>query len=476
MKKSQILANTIKNQIEQNIWLSGEKIPSIRDACKRYKLSIETVLQAYQQLEDQGYVRSKPKSGYFVLPRRNVFTSENAQHKAIKPYPVKISDLLYDVLQRAKDPSVIPLSSAFPDPALFPHQALSRSLANASRQMPDNSMLTNLPPGSETLRRQIAQRYQVHGLNVLPDDIVITSGAMEALNLCLQSCTEPGDLVAIEYPAFYGVLQTIERLNLTAVEVPTDPETGIDLDVLESVFASMDIKACWFMTESQNPVGYSMSDRNKQRLAELVNQHKIPMIEDDVYRELHVGNQTSLPAKAYDSDEQIMLCGSFSKSLSPGFRIGWVVAGKKALKIQRLQHLSTLSSSIPIQLGLSHYLTFYSYDNHLKKLRKLLNERKKAHIALLESSLPESSLIHKSQGGYFLWIELPHSVCVEKLYEQALERNISVAPGIIFSSNKKFSHHIRLNCSYACDDKIADAIQTLGNLIRTMELQASTVS
>ena len=178
MKKSQILANTIKNQIEQNIWLSGEKIPSIRDACKRYKLSIETVLQAYQQLEDQGYVCSKPKSGYFVLPRRNVFVSDHSKQKAINPYPVRISDLLYDVLQRAKDPSIIPLSSAFPDPALFPHQALSRSLANASRQMPDNSMLTNLPPGSETLRRQIAQRYQVQGLNVLPDDIVITSGAM----------------------------------------------------------------------------------------------------------------------------------------------------------------------------------------------------------------------------------------------------------------------------------------------------------
>ncbi|MVD33112.1 PLP-dependent aminotransferase family protein, partial [Vibrio cholerae] len=278
MKKSQILANTIKSQIEQNIWLSGEKIPSIRSTCKRYKLSIETVLQAYQQLEDQGYIRAKAKSGYVVLPRRNTLFAGNLSAKVIKPYPVKISDLLYDVLQRAKDPEIIPFSSAFPDPALFPHQALSRSLANASRQMLGSCMLTNLPPGSQTLRRQIAQRYQKSGLNVLPDDIVITSGAMEALNLCLQSCTKPGDLVAIEYPAFYGVLQAIERLNLTAVEIPTDPRDGIDLDVLASVFSSMDIKACWFMTESQNPLGYSMSETNKQRLAELVNHYQIPMI------------------------------------------------------------------------------------------------------------------------------------------------------------------------------------------------------
>ncbi|MGL6026973.1 MAG: PLP-dependent aminotransferase family protein [Vibrio sp.] len=470
MKKSQILADTIKHQIEQNIWLSGEKIPSIRTSCKRYQLSIETVLQAYQQLEDQGYVRSKPKSGYFVLPRRTL-TSGDSRLKTIKPYPVKISDLLYDVLQRAKDSDIIPFSSAFPDPTLFPHQALSRSLANASRQMVGSCMLTNLPPGSQTLRRQIAQRYQISGLNVLPDDIVITSGAMEALNLCLQSCTKPGDLVAIEYPAFYGVLQTIERLNLTAVEIPTDPQNGLDLDVLASVFATMDIKACWFMTESQNPVGYSMNEQSKQRLAELVNHYHIPMIEDDVYRELYVGNQGSLPAKAYDKIGNIMLCGSFSKSLSPGFRIGWVVAGNQALNLQRLQHLSTLSSSIPIQLGLSHYLTFYNFDHHLKKLRKVLNERKKRHVELLQAYLPASSTIHPSKGGYFVWVELPSNIAAEWLYQQALEHNIAIAPGIIFSSDQRFCHHIRLNCSYACDAKIEQAIQTLGQLIDTLSTQ-----
>jgi len=471
MKKSQVLAEKLKNQIEHNIWLSGEKLPSIRNSCKRYNLSIETVLQAYQQLEAEGYIYSKPKSGYFVLPRRDVLVSKETNQKPITPYPVRISDLLYDVLQKAKDPSIIPLSSAFPDPSLFPHQALSRSLGNASRQMPDNSMLTNLPPGNQTLRRQIAQRYQVNGLNVLPDDIVITSGAMEALSLCLQSCTEPGDLIAIEYPAFYGVLQTIERLNLTAVEIPTDPESGIDLDVLSSVFSSMDIKACWFMTAAQNPVGYSMSSGNKQRLAELVNHYNIPMIEDDVYRELYVGSESTLPAKAYDQNENIMLCGSFSKSLSPGFRIGWVVAGKQALKIQRLQHLATLSSSIPIQLALSHYLTFYSFDNHLKKLRKVLNERKQQHVNLLEQQLPDCTKVHNAKGGYFLWIELPPHVCVETLYDRALEQNISVAPGIIFSGDKRFNHHIRLNCSYACDDKISRAIKTLGQLVSELESQ-----
>ncbi|ELJ8568597.1 PLP-dependent aminotransferase family protein [Vibrio cholerae] len=470
MKKSQVLANTIKSQIEQNIWLSGEKIPSIRSTCKRYKLSIETVLQAYQQLEDQGYIRAKAKSGYVVLPRRNTLFAGNLSAKVIKPYPVKISDLLYDVLQRAKDPEIIPFSSAFPDPALFPHQALSRSLANASRQMLGSCMLTNLPPGSQTLRRQIAQRYQKSGLNVLPDDIVITSEAMEALNLCLQSCTKPGDLVAIEYPAFYGVLQAIERLNLTAVEIPTDPRNGIDLDLLASVFSSMDIKACWFMTESQNPLGYSMSETNKQRLAELVNHYQIPMIEDDVYRELGIGNPSSLPAKAYDKVGNILLCGSFSKSLSPGFRIGWVVAGERALNIQRLQHLSTLSSSIPIQLGLSHYLTFYNFDRHLKKLRKLLNERKKAHAELLRTYLPHNTKIHLNNGGYFIWVELPQTIYAETLYEQALEHNIAIAPGILFSSDKRFSHHIRLNCSYACDERIEQAIQTLGQLIHTMEI------
>ncbi|PKF77530.1 GntR family transcriptional regulator [Vibrio sp. vnigr-6D03] len=473
MKKPQKLAHELKKQIEHKIWQSGEKIPSIRETCKRYGLSIETVLQAYQLLENQGYVKSKPKSGYFVLPRRTVEVQSQNERKKLQPFPVKISDLLYDVVQRAKDPSIIPLSSAFPDPALFPHQALSRSLASASRQMPSNSMLTNLPPGSESLRRQIAQRYQHRGVNVLPDDIVITSGAMEALSLSLQSCTEPGDLVAIEYPAFYGALQAIERLNLTAVEIPTDAVNGLDLGALESALATMDIKACWFMTHAQNPVGFSLSEEKKRDLATLVARYQVPMIEDDVYGELYSGTTAPLPAKAYDESNQIMLCGSFSKSLSPGFRIGWVVAGDRALSIQRLQHLSTLSTSIPIQLALSHYLTFYNYDNHLKKLRKILNERKKAYIKSLTESLPKSAKVVASDGGYFVWVELEQKVNVETMYEAALKANISIAPGIIFSSDKLFCHHLRINTSYPCDDRVLAAVTQLGVLIQALSDSAS---
>ncbi|CCO48982.1 putative Transcriptional regulator, GntR family protein [Vibrio nigripulchritudo SOn1] len=468
MKKPQKLANDLKKQIEHKIWLSGEKLPSIRATCKRYKLSIETVLQAYQLLENQGYIQAKPKSGYYVMPQRGIHIGDD-KVKKLEPFPVKISDLLYDVLHRAKDPSIIPLSSAFPDPALFPHQALSRSLANASRQMPSNSMLTNLPPGSESLRRQIAQRYQQRGLNVLPEEIVITSGAMEALNLSLQACTKPGDRVAIEYPAFYGVLQALERLNLEAVEIPTDPESGLDLDVLESALKSMDIKACWFMTYAQNPVGYSLTDKQKQRLAELMQQYKTPMIEDDVYGELYAGTTPPLPAKAYDKGNQILLCGSFSKSLSPGFRIGWVVAGDKTLTIQRLQHLSTLSTSIPIQLGLSHYLTYYSYDNHLRKIRRTLAARKADHIACLEKHLPEGVKIHGRKGGYFLWVELDPSIDVEVLYEKGIEENLSIAPGIIFSSDKKFSHHIRINTSYECEENIRAGIESLGQIVQALQ-------
>ncbi|EGU56207.1 GntR family transcriptional regulator, partial [Vibrio nigripulchritudo ATCC 27043] len=172
---------------------------------------------------------------------------------------------------------------------------------------------------------------------------------------------------------------------------------------------------------------------------------------------------------AYDKGNRILLCGSFSKSLSPGFRIGWVVAGDKTLTIQRLQHLSTLSTSIPIQLGLSHYLTYYSYDNHLRKTRRTLAARKADHIACLEKHLPEGVKIHGRKGGYFLWVELDPSIDVEVLYEKGIEENLSIAPGIIFSSDKKFSHHIRINTSYECEENIRVGIESLGQIIQTLQ-------
>lgn len=475
MTRYELLAKDLKRQIIQKVWRSGDKIPSVRMSCKSTGYSISTVLQSYQLLESQGWVVAKPQSGYFVAPQIEDLIASHSEPVSTSIVPaqvsdVNINDLLFDVLKKNQQPDLIPLGSAFPDPSLFPQQALARNLASASRNMPGNSAILNMPPGSDSLRRSIAQRYAQQGLSVSPDHIVITSGAMEALSLSLQAVTEPGDLVAIESPAFYGALQAIERLNLKAVEITTHPTKGVDLSALEEALTELPIKACWLMTNFQNPLGYCMSEPNKQKLVEILHKHGVAMIEDDVYAELYFDAEKPKPTKAYDQHNNVLLCGSFSKCLSPGFRLGWVVAGDRSEAIQRLQLMSTLSTSVPIQLGISHYLQYGAYDAHLRKLRRKLEQRKNQMHDAIKAYFPASVRITDPGGGYFFWLEFDREFDCSVFYEQALNEQVAIAPGTLFSSQKSHTRHIRINYSYSCEGKILEAIKRLAQLAQKMSV------
>ncbi len=264
-----------------------------------------------------------------------------------------VSGLVFSILDSIKDPNTIPFGSAFPSPELFPLQRLSRSLASASRSMDPRMVVTDLSPGNPQLRRQVALRYMVGGLMLPMEELLITNGALEALNLCLQAVTQPGDLVAIEAPAFYACLQVLERLKLKAVEIPVHPREGMDLGVLAQTLEKHPVKAVWCMTNFQNPVGASTAGGRKQALVELLARHQVPLIEDDVYAELYYSQQAPKPAKAFDTQGLVMHCGSFAKSLAPGYRIGWVAAGRFAQKIERLKLMTSLCASMPAQAAIA---------------------------------------------------------------------------------------------------------------------------
>lgn len=296
MAKYQRLMDEIQQQIEAGIWLPGTRLPSLRQQVAQQGVSLMTVLHAYELLESQGWIVSRPQSGYYVAPR------------ALAPAPlsvaiseqVDINDFVFDVLQATRDPAIVPFGSAFPDPALFPQRQLMRSLANVSHHLTPTDALHNLPPGNATLRQLLAQRYARQGITLSPDEIVITSGALEALNLSLQSLTEPGDYVVIEQPSFYGALQAIERLKLKALAIPVDARNGIDLVQLEEALQRWPVKACWLMTTLQNPLSVTLTPERKQQLVALLARYQVPMIEDDVYAELWAGDAPPLPAKAWD--------------------------------------------------------------------------------------------------------------------------------------------------------------------------------
>ncbi len=468
MAKYQQLVHQIRAQIEAEVWQPGERLPSLREQVTLSGLSLMTVMHAYQVLESQGWILSRPQSGYYVAPRAE-FLSQPVNHQKVQlAETVDINAFIFDVLQACRDPQIIPFGSAFPDPELFPQSQLMRSLNSVSRSLTPADAINNLPPGNEALRKTLAQRYAQQGIMVPAEEIVITNGAMEALSLSLQAVTEPGDWVVIENPTFYGALQAIERLKLKAVAIATDPQHGMDLDELQRALERWPVKACWLMTNQQNPVGFTLAKEKKQQLVGLLTQHQVALIEDDVYSELYFGGDKPLPAKAFDRSGDVLHCSSFSKNLVAGFRVGWVAAGRHAQRIQRLQLMSTLSTSAPMQLALANYLGTRSYDSHLRKLRQVLEQRKNMARQSLKRHLPAGTRINDSRGGYFLWIELPKQVNATELYYRALQQQISIAPGSMFSSGQQYANYFRFNAAWPWDEMQEAAAVTLGGLIAAM--------
>ncbi|MDM5129814.1 PLP-dependent aminotransferase family protein [Aeromonas piscicola] len=467
------LADRLQHQIDTGIWQPGERIPSIRQSCKTHGLSPMTVLQAYQLLESQGRILARPQSGYYVKA-----APSHLQHYAPQQThysgSVDINDLVFEVLQASKSRELVPLGMSVADPTLFPHPQLGRALASCMRKLDPFSTVADLPPGNEALRRAIAQRYASDGLAVDPQEIIITTGAMEALSLSLQVLTEPGDWVVVETPTFYGALQAIERLKLKAVEIPVIPGVGIDLALLAEALAERPIKACWLMGNVQHPLGHTMPDDHKRGLMQLLNTHGVALVEDDVYAEVYFGRERPRPIKYWDARGESLLCSSFSKCLAPGFRVGWVVAGPHAERIQRLQLMSTLSTNVPSQLALAQMLLNGGVDAHFRRLRHTLAQRQQQMRAALLRLFPDEVRISAPDGGHFLWLEFDSRLDSRALHARALTCGFSLAPGALFSSQGMHNHCLRLNSSHPWSEQLESALIKLAGLIDATLKQSSS--
>lgn len=466
MSRYQDLAEQTEKLIADGVLRPGDRLPSVRQACRSHDVSPVTVTQAYYLLESRGLIEARPKSGYFVRGRLGQRLPEPEMTQPLgDSTQLEVSDFIFQILESVKDPAVVPLGSSFPSPYLYPLGKLGRFLANAARKLDPLATVTDLPPGNEELRRQIALRYLAHGATVAPQEIIVTSGAMEGLNLCLQAVTRPGDLIAIESPTFYAGLQASERLGLKVIEIPTHPREGISLPALEEALQQHPIKACLFMLNFANPQGSLVSDERKKALLALLQRHDVPLIEDDVYAELYFGPQAPLCSKAEDDAGLVMHVSSFSKCLAPGYRLGWVAAGRYAKAIQRQKLSTSLATTVPVQIALADYLKHGGYENHLRHLRRTLANQEAAVTAAVEQHFPAGTRLARPLGGYFLWLELPRSVDALLLHQQALERGISTAPGPIFSAKREFANRLRLNFGHPDSPEQQAAIATLGQLV-----------
>ncbi|SAL05829.1 GntR family transcriptional regulator [Caballeronia arationis] len=463
MNRFETIAKNLAEQIRAGHIPVGTTLPSLRQIIAQYGVSQSTVLRAYYLLEKWGLVRAEERAGYFVAPGAAVDEIALTEETEA-PKKVDISDLVFSVLESTRHPDIVPLGSAFPSPALFPSARLLKSLVAGTRSLTPLSTVEDLP-GSDHLRQQIRRRYVGTGFAVAPEEIIVTNGALEALNLCLMAVTRPGDVVAVESPGFYAALQAIERLDLRAVEIPVDPVSGLDLDALQSALKQHPIRACWFMPNFQNPTGTSLSIEKKRALVEMLREKQIPLIEDDVYQELHFSRDRPLPAKAFDSEGLVMHCSSFSKTLAPGYRIGWATAGRFADKVRRLKLMTTLSACIPAQAGIADYLEHGGYDKHLRSLRLSLQIQLEQMEIALRKWLPSSVKWVRPDGGYILWLQLPQSVKAMELHALASARGISIAPGPMFSARHAFQNCVRLNFGHPWDARFESAIGSLAEIL-----------
>jgi len=471
------VALRISELIEHGTLRPGERVPSVRRYSQQEDVSIATVMQAYRLLESRGLIEARPQSGYYVRTRR---WTPPPEPEIYRPKPqatrVRVAELVMQVIKAGSIPGIVRLGATLPSPELFPIRELNCLMAAAGRRSPHASHAYSPPSGDAALRLQIAQRAIEAGCTLSPDDIVVTCGTTEALNLCLRAVARPGDVIAIETPTFMGILQMIESLGMRACEIPTYPREGICLDELGKRLKCCRIKVCVFTLNFSNPLGSCMPDERKKRLVEMLAEREIPLIEHDIYGNLTFGPTRPKVAKAFDKEGWVMTCDSFSKTLAPGYRVGWVSPGRFKAKVEFLKFVNTHSTASPTQMAMTEFLRNGGYERHLRRLRRIYAENAQRMTHAISRCFPAGTKISRPTGGMSLWVELPPHVNALDVYQQALGRNIAIAPGPIFSAKQGFQNFIRLNIGNPWSDRIEQAVTTLGQIISRVDASDATTN
>jgi DNA-binding transcriptional MocR family regulator len=459
----------IEKMISDDILKIGDKLPSVRVLSEEYGISMGTAFQAYYHLEGKGLIESRPKSGYYVRFSQRRFPE---LPQTILPdqvsTDVSVQDMIATLYKNIRAKDVINFAMAVPATELIPAAKLNKSVVHALRSTKDFCTSYEQFAGNEELRKQIARLAFNWGGKISAEEVVITVGCMEALGLALKTVTKPGDTVAVESPAYFGIYQAIESLGLKVVEISSDPQTGPDLDCLEKSIKNCGVKAVIFVPNFSNPTGSLMPDENKKKLVELITRFNIPLIEDDIYGEMYFGKSRPKTCKTFDTKGLVIHCSSLSKSLAPGYRIGWIIPGRYIDRVKQLKMINTLSCPSVTQVAMADFLSKGRYEYHLKNLRKALHTQCLKYIQGIREHFPEDTKVSRPQGGFVLWVELNKKVNSYKLCTEALKHNISIAPGRLFSAKCNYSNYLRISYGKPWDSDIEYGLMMLGKLIRKM--------
>ena len=459
------IATDIQAQIDAKTLRPGDKLPSLRVICERYRVSQTTALQAYYQLEAKSLIETRPRSGYFVsesnqrrLPIPEVSAPDGAGSGTLH----EVISRVYGDMGRS---NAVPFSLGMPALSLLPMAKLNKGLMRATRSLPGSGLEYEQVQGNENLRNQIARFYGTAGQGMTGEDLVITSGCMEALSLSLMAVTQRGDSIAVESPVYFGILQLAQSLGLKVIELPTHAQTGVDLDALKKTLSAEKIHALLLVSNFNNPLGSCMPDTHKQEVVRLIQHYGIPLIEDDIYGEVYFGAERPRSCRSFDESGLVLWCSSVSKTLAPGYRVGWVAPGKFKQDVMRLKLYHSISGATITQEVIAGFLETGRYAHHLRGLRQTLHANSLRYAGAIAEYFPEGTRVSRPEGGFILWVELDPRVDSVKLYDRAIRQNISIAPGNMFSLQEQYRNCLRLSYGMPWDNNIEMALKKLGQLI-----------
>ncbi len=462
----QEIADRIVTLVESGTFKVGDRIPSIRELSKQAEVSINTVKIAYSHLEDRRIIEARPQSGYYVCPKSPEIPREpNINRSDLSPRPINSSEIVMRIMEDILDPKRIQFGAAIPDPDLTPTEKLSRILAAETRRYRLESTSYAIPPGSRKLRSQISRWMLKAGCTFTPDDIVITSGAAEAVYLALQVLCDKGDTVAVGSPIYFNFVEMFKILGLRVIEIPNSPTEGLHLEALRQALQNNTIACCLVISNFDNPMGSCLSNRRKEELVNILAEAEVPLIEDDINGDLSFADDRPSVAKAWDRNGNVLLCSSFSKTLAPGYRIGWIAPGKFYNQVLYRKIVSNVASASPTQLAVAEFLKNGGYAYHLRKIRKAYSVKLAQLADAIGCHFPRGTRVTRPQGGFILWVELPEEVDTMALYREAEKFKITIAPGTIFSICDQYRHCLRLNGAFWSEES-SWAIKKLGDLAK----------
>ncbi|MDF0733331.1 PLP-dependent aminotransferase family protein [Pseudomonas entomophila] len=456
------LAELLGARIEQGLYRPGQRLPSVRSLSEEHGVSLSTVQQAYRVLEDSGLVAPRPKSGYFVTEQRGAPALPAVSRPAQRPVDISQWEQVLELVRSNPRADVIQLGRGMPDidsPTLKP---LLRSLAQLARRQDMPGLYYDNIHGNEALRVQIARLMVDSGCSLGPGDLVVTTGCHEALSTSIRAVCQPGDIVAVDSPSFHGAMQTLKGLGMKALEIPTDPVTGLSLEALELALEQWPIKLIQITPSCNNPMGYIMPEARKKALLTLAQRYDVAILEDDVYGDLAYTYPRPRTLKSFDEDGRVLLCSSFSKTLAPGLRVGWVAPGRYLERVLHMKYISTGSTACQPQLAIADFIAGGHYQPHVRRMRAQYQRSRDQMLDWVARYFPAGTRASRPQGSFMLWVELPESFDTLRLNRALLEQGVQIAVGSIFSASGKYRHCLRMNFAERPTPQLEAAVRKVG--------------